>query len=272
MVKRHGLFVIFFLIVASVSLCVHAEQAQEDQILKYSCSHQVFAAFENERLNAFTAKTGIRVDLRVMSSFEAVRALDDGWSDIASTAKRLSLRMIRKGYVETPFCKDPTAIVVHPKVRVTDLTDEQLREIFQGAVENWNEVGGENEPIVVISPDKETAAYRNFVREVMEGEDIRYDFMGAGSQSVISALRRFPWSISFLSQGSARANRQGLKLLKVNGLVPTDHIYPYYQIYSFVTHGKPKGAAERFIDFAVSDEGVKIMKERGMILHRAPSH
>jgi len=54
------------------------------------------------------------------------------------------------------------------------------------------------------------------------------------------------------------------KTLKIDGLAPTDKDYPYHQIFSFITKGEPSGPAKKFIDFAASEKGVMIMKEKGM--------
>jgi len=55
-----------------------------------------------------------------------------------------------------------------------------------------------------------------------------------------------------------------VKVLKIEGRSPLDMGYPYYQVFSFVTKGKPTGAAKEFIDDVLSGPGTKIMLKRGM--------
>ena len=80
---------------------------------------------------------------------------------------------------------------------------------------------------------------------------------------VIESVRRFPGAISFIAQGAV-ADQGGIKKLSINGLFPDDEGYPYSQTFSFITKGKPKGAAKVFIDFAFSDKGRAIAKKRGL--------
>ena len=235
------------------------------EVLRYSCSAQVFQAVDNERLAAFTKKTGIHVQVISDTSSVAFIRLMNGLSDIASTAESLSRVQKEIGFVQTPFCKDPLVVIVNDQCSIENLTDIQLRAIFNGSVKNWKELGGPDKEIVCIVPSTETAAHRNFSQQVMLGLEISYDIMTAQSTTVIALTRQVPWSISFITRGAATWRPEGIKVIKVNGLSPEDASYPYYQVFSFVTAGIPVGAARTFIDFALSDEGKKIILMRGMV-------
>ena len=84
-------------------------------VLKYACSAQIYDAIEKERIEVFTKKTGIRVYVDVWSSGSAVNAVMKGQSDIASSTRALYYRHKEYGYVDTPFCRDPLAIIVNAK-------------------------------------------------------------------------------------------------------------------------------------------------------------
>jgi phosphate transport system substrate-binding protein len=242
-----------------------ANNVKGEELLRYSCSAQVFQAVENDRLPAFTKKTGITVQVISDTSSVALIRLRNGLSDLASTAERLSRLHKEIGFVETPFCKDPLAVVVNGQCAIENLTDKQLREIFNGSVKNWKELGGSDKEIVCIVPSTKTAALRNFSQQVMLGLEINYDIMTSQSTTAIEVTRRVPWSISFIARGAATWRPEGIRIIKVNGLSPEEDSYPYYQVFSFVTAGIPAGAAMTFIDFALSDEGKKIIIERGMV-------
>ena len=235
------------------------------EVLRYSCSAQVYQAFENERLNGFTRKTGVEVELSIYSSYKAFFRLMNGHSDIASMARRLYRRHKEFGFVETPFCKDPLAVIVCAQCPIPDLTEDQLRDIFGGTITNWREVGGPEQPIIVVLPSEKTAAYRNFRRKVMSGREMIFDIMTERSTMVIEVTKHFPWSISFIAQRAARYRQEDVKIAKVNGLTPMDEGYPYYQVFSFVTKGTPTGLPKKFIDFALSEESKRIMTKRGMV-------
>ncbi len=232
--------------------------------LRYSCSAQVYEAFEKDRLDAFTKATGIQVELYVASSSSSVNRLMYDYSDVASTARGLYYPLKESGYLETPFCRDPLAIIVNASSKVDGLAEEQLLGIFTGDLENWEKLGGGREAICVVIPAKNTAAYENFERMAMKKKDIKYDIMTYKSTGVIEVVKRFPSAISFIASGAV-VNAEGIKVLKVNGLGPKDKGYPYYQEFSFITKGRPSGIVKTFIDFAFSNQGRQIVEQKGMI-------
>ena len=262
--KRISLIVLIICAMAlSVSLIEPAGSIRAEEIIKYSCSPQIYEALEKVRIDAFTKKTGIKIDVDVCSSPTAVRLLMRDMSDVAATAWRLYPRYKVYGLWEIPFSSDPLAIIVNVQNPLTGVTEEELKEIFSGSITNWKEIGGPDKPIVVIVPGKNTAAYKNFSRKPMLRQIIAYDLIGYKSTMVIEVVRRFPWSISFISQGAAR--REGIKFLKVDGVDPMDIDYPYCQVFSFVTKGKPSGPVKEFIDHLMFREGKEIMKKIDMM-------
>lgn len=238
------------------------------QALRYTCSAQVYEAIERERIDAFTKSTGIPVEIKVVSSYAAVERLAHGMSDVASTAEPLARSKQDAGFVQTPFCRDPLAIIVNSQSPITNLTEQQLRGIFGGEIKNWKEVGGPDREIIRIVPGERTAAYGTFHGQVMRGLEIHYDTMTSLSTMVIDATKQFPWSISFIAHGAARSHPQGVKLVRVGGLAPEDKGYPYYQVFSFVTKGEPTGTVRSFIDHVLSGQGKDMVLSGGMLPHR----
>ncbi len=236
-----------------------------EEVLKYSCSNQVYAAFEMEKIEAFTRATGIKVDVETASSGSCTYRLITGNCDIASSARKLYRRHAVYGYTETPFCKDPIAIIARKECGVERLSQEELQDIFAGDITNWKEVGGADLPILIIVPGKNTAAHKNFRRQVMKRKDIAHDFMAYNSTMVIEAIKYFPCgAVSFISQGAAVHHKE-IVTIKIDGLSPTDKDYPYYQEFYYVTKEGPAENVKKFIDFTFSDVGKKIIEKYGMI-------
>ena len=252
------------IILSGIMLPLFVLNAQET--LRYSCSAQLFDTFGMERLDAFTKETGIKVELNISSSAAAVYRLMNDFSDIAGAAERVRFRYKEFGYLEFPFCKDPLAVITNTRCPVEELTEKQIRDIFRGHLKNWKEVGGPDEPIIVIVPGETTAAYKNFSRIFMEENEIIYDFMSYRSTMVITAVKHFPWAISFIAHATIR-DHENLKMMKIDGLSPKDQHYPYYQTFYYITKGEPVGAVKKFIDFTLSEKGRAIIKAKGMDPH-----
>jgi phosphate transport system substrate-binding protein len=234
------------------------------QKLRYSCSAQVYEAFEKERLDVFTKTTGIAVDLFIASSSSSVNRLMYGYSDVASTARALFYPLKESGYLETPFCRDPLAIIVNVSSPLDGILEEQIPHIFSGDIENWKTLGGRDEKITIVIPAKNTAAYENFERMAMKKKEIKYDILAYQSTLVVEVVKRFPSAISFIASGAV-TKAEGVKTLRISGMSPKEKGYPFYQEFYFVTKGKPEGAVKTFIDFALSEKGRAIVEKRGML-------
>jgi phosphate transport system substrate-binding protein len=252
------------LLAASCCL-VSASAVTSQDMLRYCCSNQVYAAFSKEHVESFTEISGIKVDLKTASSASCVYSLGRGFWDIASSARKLYRRHESYGYSEFAFCKDPIAVIAKEGCGVENLTEEQLEDIFAGDITNWKEVGGVDSPIMVVAPDRGSAAFKNFSRQVMKNKEIEYEFMAYTSTMVIEAIKYFPCgSISFISRGAAFQHPE-IKLIKVNGRSPRDDNYPYHQIFYYVTKGAPTGSIKSLIDYTYSEEGARIIQKHGMI-------
>jgi phosphate transport system substrate-binding protein len=231
--------------------------------LRYSCSAQVYEAFEKERLEAFTKATGIEVDLYVTSSPVALNRLLSGEGDIASIARGGRSSFKEGDVLETLFLKDSLAVVVNARNRLSNLSEDQLRDIFGKKITNWKQFNGPDEMILLVIPGKATAAYENFKTLALKRKDIHYDIMTSQSTLALEVVKRLPAAISFVTQGAV-AKTGGVKSVKINGLSPNDPGYPYFQEFSFITQGKPTVAVKAFIDFALSEKCRELIKKRGM--------
>ena len=240
-------------------------QVSAEEVLRYTGSNQVYHAYDKEVIAEFQEATGIAVNVNTSSSGAAVFRLMRDFSDIASTARELYRRHKDYGFWQVAFCKDPMAIITKPACGVTNLTEDQLQSIFSGEISNWKEVGGPDLPIMVIVPGTETAANKNFRRQIMKHTEIDYDFMTYDSTMAIKAVKYFPCgAVSFIAQGAVEKDPE-IHTLKINGLSPHDSAYPYFQKFYYVTKGKPSGTVKAFIDFSLSDKGKRIMRKNGMI-------
>lgn len=249
-----------------MSGAVLPEMAKSEQLrLQYSCSAQIYEAFENSRLDAFTKESGIQVDLFVASSASCVYRVMQDMTEVASTTRPIYNRHKDYGLVETPFCQDPLAVIVNKSLKIDQLTTEQLRQVFSGNVTNWKELGGPDLPVTLVIPGKDTGAYQNFSQLVMKHKDIQYDYITYTSTRVIDAIEALPaGAISFISRG-AQITHPDIKILSIDGTKPGDKAYPYYQIFYLVTKGEPEGTIKLFADFIKSEKGKSIIRKRGML-------
>jgi len=268
--KRHarllylatGLFLMLWLV---APLGVASADADADTVLKFCCSNQVYKAFGKEQVEAFAQTKNTKMKLKFASSASCVNVLMNGYCDVASTARGLYRRHREYGFQQVPFCKDPLAVIVNSKCTVDALTEAQLQDIFSGDIGNWKEVGGPDLEITVVVPSKNSAANKNFRRQVMKHKDIEHDFMAHDSTMAIAAVAFFPpGTISFISQGAA-AHDERVKAVRIDGKVPTDMDYPYTQTFFLVTEIDPPEKVKQFIEYAFTAEAKARIRKYGML-------
>lgn len=257
--------VMFVFIITWCAALGNNDVAYASDTLRISCSAQIYSALEKERLEIFKDRHGVNVNVTICSSSEAISHLENDLCDMAITVLRLPKQLTENGYEDIPYCKDPLVILANPVCDLTDISEDQLRAIFSGEISNWKDLGNPDKDIVVIIPDEKTGAYKNFKRLVMKNRDMVFNLKTNISTRVIETTRRFPWSVSFTTCGAVDWKKVGLKKIKIDGFSCDQIEYPYYQVYSFAVKGHPKGEAQAFINFAVSETGQRVIEKKGMV-------
>ena len=75
------------------------------------------------------------------------------------------------GVVEHPVALDALAVFVNTANPVQNLTVAQLKDIFQGKVTNWTQVGGPNAPVILYGRESSSGTYDYFREHVLGKED-----------------------------------------------------------------------------------------------------
>ena len=92
----------------------------------------------------------VTVTAEFVGSGAGIEAVTNGTADIGNSSRSLKDEEKAAGVVENIVAIDGIAVCVDPANEVADLTKEQLTNIYNGTVTNWKEVGGADEPIIVI--------------------------------------------------------------------------------------------------------------------------
>ena len=92
----------------------------------------------------------VTVTAEFVGSGAGIEAVTNGTTDIGNSSRSLKDEEKAAGVVENVVAIDGIAVCVDPANEVADLTKEQLTNIYNGTVTNWKEVGGADEPIIVI--------------------------------------------------------------------------------------------------------------------------
>jgi len=239
---------------------------------------------------AFGAKTAIPVDLSGPGSLEGIHQLvsHKHKADLADISLKLTEAQTASGLVGTPYCRDAIAVVVNPSNRKSDFTRAELKAIFTGNQEKWEDGTG----VVVLIRDGYSGTRKFFEEQIIGAEEyvpahIAVEKKGEGmllkplftnfkppffpliegSQELLFSLSKMRGAIGYLSVGSIPGEARAVK---IDGVAPTrENIISGRYLLSrapmLVSRGKPAGEAQQFIDFVLSPEGQKIVKRMGYI-------
>ena len=152
---------------------------------------------------------------------------------------------------------------------VSDLTVEQVRDIFSGKITNWKDLGGEDQNIIVVSRE-EGSGTRGAFEELVMGKDALITasaILQPSNGSIRTTVSTTPYSIGYMSFGYLDDT---IKAISIGGIAPTepnaaDGSYPIVRPLNMLTNGEPTGAVKAFLDFILSDAGQKLVVEDGYI-------
>jgi len=167
----------------------------------------------------------------------------------------------------TPFARDGLAIVVHPQNGLPGLTLEQLRQLFQGQVENWESWGGLPGVPQLGSREEAAGEFQFFQRNVMRESRVALTaLLAPTSDAVLELVGGDPLAVGYMS--AARLDRQ-VRALAIEGVPPAKEtimaeVYPLTYTLYLVTHGEPEGAARDFIQWVLSATGQDIVTAQGL--------
>ncbi|WP_138494261.1 phosphate ABC transporter substrate-binding protein [Paenibacillus pinistramenti] len=150
------------------------------------------------------------------------------------------------------------AAVVNKEVGVTNLTKQQLVDIFTGKVTNWKDVGGKDQGIVIINRPSSSGTRATFEKYALgqKTEDLKGSIQEDSSGTVKKLVNETPGAIGYLAFSYIDDTVQSVQY---DGVDPTaDNVtsgkYPVWAYEHMYTKGDPDAATQAFLDYMVSDE------------------
>lgn len=150
------------------------------------------------------------------------------------------------------------AAVVHKDAGVTNLTKQQLVDIFTGKTTNWKDVGGKDQKIVIVNRPSSSGTRATFEKFALgqKTEDLAGSIQEDASGTVKKLVSETPGAIGYLAFSYLD---DSVQTLQYDGVDPTaDNVasgkYPVWAYEHMYTKGEPDAAAKAFLDYMVSDE------------------
>lgn len=229
-------------------------------------SEELAAAFMEENPD-------ITVEVQGGGSGQGIKSIEEGIADIGALSREVAEEEKEAVGNEYVIARDGIAVIVNTETGVDDLTIDQVQQIYTGEITNWSEVGGNDAPITVVSRE-EGSGTRDAFSEItgVLGDDetdntTKDAVVQSSTGAMIETVSTTPDSIGYASIG---ALDDSVKALMIDGVEATEEnvlaeSYPISRPFVYVTGAEISDAAQAYIDFAMSDEGQKIIEELGYI-------
>jgi phosphate transport system substrate-binding protein len=228
------------------------------------------------------AQPDVNVEVSGGGSGPGIAALMKGTVDIANASRNMKPKEIEDTKKNTG--KDPKEIIVgydglavyvHKDNPLTDITPEQLAQIFAegGKVTKWSDLGvklpaGTSDEIVRVSRQSSSGTYEFFREHILKNKDFKNGSRDMnGSKEVVELVASTPTAIGYSGMGYAVPN---VKILKVAGVSPTVETvlskkYPIARSLQVYTLGEPQGAVAAYVNWMLSAPGQAIMEKCGYV-------
>ena len=211
---------------------------------------------------------GITFTYNPTGSGSGITAVSEGRCDIGLSSRALKDDE-KATLTETTVALDGIAMIVNPENPVSDLTVEQIADIYTGKITNWSEVGGNDASIVLIGREAGSGTRDGFesITDTKDACQYRQELTSTGD--VITTVSQNPDAIGY---ASLAALKDTVKALTVGGVAPTedtvkDGSYVIQRPFVLVTKTGTKlsDAAQKFFDYATSSEAAPLIAKAGAV-------
>lgn len=198
-----------------------------------------------------------------------ISAVSEGRCDIGLSSRDLKDSEIAKGLTATILAYDGIAVIVNPNNPVSDLSLEEIADIYTGEITNWKEVNGNDAEIVLIGREANSGTRDGF-ESITDTEDAcKYRQELTSTGDVITAVSQNPAAIGYTSLASVK---DSVKPISVEGVTPNestikDGSYLIQRPFVMVTKtgANLSKTAQAFFDFALSEEARSLIEKAGVV-------
>jgi len=244
----------------------------------------------NSWAEAFMAKLGGEVTVNGGGSGVGIADLINGANDLGNSSRKIKdeeLETAKSAGVEVKeyvVLYDGIAVIVSKNIEVSELSIQQLSDIYTGKITNWSDVGGPDTEIVAVARDSASGTGEYFLERVVmlkkTVEDNDYSELCLRLQSnadIVNQVSGNENCIGYIGLGYLESAASGSNTVAVvaedadSGIVASvdsvkDGSYPISrELYVYANSNKMSEIATAFVDFMLSDEGQIIGEDSGFV-------
>lgn len=215
-----------------------------------------------------------------------IAALINKTVDIANVSREITPGEVEQAKsngvtpVEHVVARDAIAIIVNPANPVSQLSIQQLSDIYSGKISNWDEVGGEHRIIVRLSRETNSGTHVFFLENVIRLGDPNNTTLFSpetlllpSSEGITAETRDNPNAIGYDGLGYVTPE---VKIIAVGERTSGPYIlpsadtvnngkYPIARDLYMYTNGQPIGATADYLNWIMTPEAQAIVTQLGFV-------
>ena len=230
---------------------------------------------ESEAFN----KKGGNVTVTGGGSGVGIAALLAGTTDIASASRKIKFdekvkfQQAGKSPVEKIIAFDALAVVVNPGNKVSELTRQQLEDIFTGKITNWKQVGGADLAIVAYSRETSSGTYEFFKEHVLKNKNYKKNILSMpATGAIIQSVSQTKGAIGYVGLAylendvkAIKVSYDGKKFVAPSVATAKNKTYPIVRPLYFYYDKKNAAKLSPFINYVESAQGQDLVDKVGYI-------
>jgi phosphate transport system substrate-binding protein len=238
---------------------------------------------------AFMKKSGGKITVNGGGSGVGISDLINGISNLANSSRAIKKaekdQAASKGedIKEYKVLIDGITVITSKNINVSELTLNQLADIYTGNITNWKDVGGPDATILMVGRDSSSGTGEFFLQKVVQlGQTNTNDYSPnmlklSSNADVINQVEGNSNAIGYVGMGYYKEAASKVNLVKVKfskdtpAIAPTTETvknfnYPISRyIYVYANTKKFSAIAKAFMDFVLSPEGQALGEKAGFV-------
>lgn len=209
----------------------------------------------------------VRIDIQTGGSSRGLQDARSGLADIGMVSR--ALKEQETDLIPFTIAIDGLALIVHADNPIAELTRQQVIDIYVGKIDNWSELTGADEKIVVVSKAEGRSTLELFLEYFdLKSPEIQADIIVGDNEQGIKSVAGNPFSIGYVSIGNAEydiKNGVPIRMLSLDGVPATRESvaagrFPIRRELNLVVSKPPEGLSLDFLTFARSAEVREILE------------
>lgn len=204
---------------------------------------------------------GSRIDVQTGGSSRGINDVRRGLVDIGMVSR--SLKTSEADLTPHLIALDGIGVILHKSNTIQTLSNQQIVDIFQGKIKNWQELGAQDKPITVVNKAEGRSTLELFLKHfALKNSQIKAHVIIGDNQQGIKTVSGNAGAIGYVSIGTAEYEEErgtSIKRVSISGHKATvnsvaNGTYPLARQLNLISKGELPPLAEAFIAFAQSSK------------------